>query len=164
MTRGYLEAPNPKLDLVIERTVDAPRELVWKAWTEPERLKKWFTPAPWITKECEVDLRPGGIFRTRLASPEGEESEHVCAYLEVSEHERLIWTNALMPGFRPSSRLGVVPPFTAVIRFEALPRGTKYTAMAIHGAEAHAAKHQELGFYDGWGTVTDQLIALVTKS
>lgn len=67
-------------------------------------------------------------------------------------------------GFSPSSRLGVVPPFTAVIRFEALPRGTKYTAMAIHGAEAHAAKHQGLGFYDGWGTVTDQLIALVTKS
>ena len=50
-----------------------PRELVWKAWTMPEHLKKWFTPAPWQTVECEIDLRPGGIFRTVMRSPEGQD-------------------------------------------------------------------------------------------
>ena len=50
---------NPKLDLVLERTVDVPRELVWAAWTKPEHIVKWFTPAPWVTTHCEIDLRPG---------------------------------------------------------------------------------------------------------
>jgi uncharacterized protein YndB with AHSA1/START domain len=98
-----------------------------------------------------------------MASPEGEESDHVCVYLEVLENERLVWTNALLPGLRPSSRVGEVPPLTAVIRLEPHRRGTLYTATAMHSAAAHAEKHKELGFYEGWGTVTDQLIALVTQ-
>ena len=53
--------PNPKLDLILERVVDVPRELVWKAWTTPEYLIKWFTPEPWKTVDCELDLRPGGL-------------------------------------------------------------------------------------------------------
>ena len=55
---------DPKLDLILEREIDVPPELVWRAWTEPQHLMKWFTPAPWKTVECEIDLRPGGIFRT----------------------------------------------------------------------------------------------------
>ena len=51
---------NPKLDLILERVVDVPREIVWAAWTKPEHIKKWFTPAPWKTVDCEIDLRPGG--------------------------------------------------------------------------------------------------------
>ena len=49
MTRSNVHQPNPRLDLVLERIVDVPRELVWSAWTTPEHLKKWFTPAPWTT-------------------------------------------------------------------------------------------------------------------
>ena len=41
------------------------------AWTHPEHLKRWFTPAPWTTVDCEIDLRPGGIFRTTMRSPDG---------------------------------------------------------------------------------------------
>ena len=55
---------DPRLDLVLERVVDVAPELVWAAWTMPEHVKKWFTPAPWKTVDCEIDLRPGGIFRT----------------------------------------------------------------------------------------------------
>ena len=50
---------DPKTDLVLERVVDVAPELVWKAWTTPEYLKQWFTPAPWKTVGCEIDLRPG---------------------------------------------------------------------------------------------------------
>lgn len=56
----------PELDLVFERTVEVAPELVWMAWTQPEHLKHWFTPAPWTTVDCEIDLRPGGIFRTTM--------------------------------------------------------------------------------------------------
>jgi uncharacterized protein YndB with AHSA1/START domain len=57
---------NPELDLSLERVVDVPTELVWKAWTTPEYLKKWFTPAPWKTVHAEVDLKPGGKFHTLM--------------------------------------------------------------------------------------------------
>src|SRR5689334_4833915 len=78
---------NSKLDLVLERTIDVPRERVWAAWTKPEHIKKWFTPAPWKTVDCEIDLRPGGIFRTVMRSPEGDEHSNAGCYLEIVPNE-----------------------------------------------------------------------------
>ena len=54
--------PNPELDLVLERVVDVPRELLWEAWTTPEKLLPWFCPLPWKTIACEIDLRPAAYF------------------------------------------------------------------------------------------------------
>ena len=101
MTHSRLPQPDPKLDLVLERVVPVPRERVWSAWTTPEHVKQWFTPAPWTTVDCEIDLRPGGIFRTVMRSPEGEEFPNLGCYLEIIPNEKLVWTNALAPGFRP---------------------------------------------------------------
>src|SRR5688572_24596125 len=95
--------PDPRLDLVLERVVAVPPEKVWAAWTRPEHVVKWFTPRPWSTVDCEIDLRPGGIFRTVMRSPEGEDHENVGCFLEVVENRRLIWTDALGPGWRPKS-------------------------------------------------------------
>lgn len=94
------------LDLIFERIVDVPRELIWRAWTRPEHLKPWFCPLPWTTIDCEIDLRPGGIFRTVMRSPEGKQFPNLGCYLEVVENQRLVWTNALAPGFRPASSAG----------------------------------------------------------
>ncbi len=47
-------------ELKLERVVDAPVNLVWRCWTEPEHLRHWFTPKPWLTTECRIDLRAGG--------------------------------------------------------------------------------------------------------
>lgn len=156
MTRTPL-IHNPKLDLVLERVVDVPRELVWKAWTMPEHVAKWFTPKPWYISDCEIDLRPGGIFRTVMHSPEGEQSINLGCYLEVVPNERLVWTDALLPGYRPSHE----PFLTAIITLESQAIGTKYTAMAMHRDEATRQKHEDMGFFDGWGTVLDQLRAYV---
>ena len=154
-----------KHDLVLERFVDVPKELVWAAWTQPEHLKKWFTPAPWTTVDAEIDLRPGGIFRTTMRSPEGQEHGSAGCYLEVIPNERLVWTSALGPGYRPIIKLGGSDSceelyFTAIIRLETQGKGTKYTAIAIHGDEATAKRHKEMGFYEGWGAALDQLVAL----
>lgn len=163
--------PDPKLDLVLERTIDVPRELVWKAWTDPEQLKKWFTPAPWTTTHCEIDLRPGGLFRTVMCSPEGEEMDGGAGcYLEVVPLQRLVWTSALQPGYRPA----VQRPrngdedchdllFTAAILMEPHGAGTKYTAIAIHPDAASCARHEQMGFHDGWGKALEQLVS-VAKS
>lgn len=95
---------NPELDLVLERVVDVPRELVWAAWTTPELLKPWFCPLPWKTVGCEIDLRAGGVFRTVMQSPEGQQFPNIGCYLEIIKNEKLVWTNALEPDFRPANQ------------------------------------------------------------
>lgn len=155
---------DPKLDLVLERIVSVPPELVWAAWTEPEHLVKWFTPVPWTTVECEIDLRPGGIFRTVMRSPEGQDFPNLGCYLEIVTHRRLVWTDVLEPGFRPSRHdPGPHCPFRITAALTLLPhgRGTKYTALVMHKDEASRAHHEAMGFHEGWGTALDQLVAYV---
>ncbi|MBC7645751.1 MAG: SRPBCC family protein [Pseudopedobacter sp.] len=158
MINSTLEAVNPKLnprlDLVIERTLEVSPERVWAAWTQPELLKKWFAPAPWSTVDCEIDLRPGGQMRTTMRSPEGQDFPGVGCYLEVVEKERLVFTDALTPGYRPSS----APFFTAVITLEPYGTGTQYRVVAMHADEATRDKHEEMGFEKGWNQCLDQLI------
>jgi len=150
-------AHDPELDLVLERVVDVPPELVWKAWTEPEHLKRWFAPAPWSVADCQIDLRPGGVFRTVMRSPEGEEFPGTGCYLEVVEHRRLAFTDALLPGFRPAPDAF----FTAVVSLEPEGNGTRYVARALHRDREGRDRHEAMGFLSGWSTCLDQLVALV---
>ena len=158
---------DPKLDLQFEREVDLPREIIWQAWTTPALLKHWFTPAPWKTVDCEIDLRPGGIFSTLMQSPEGQQFPNVGCYLEIVPHKKLVWTNALAPGYRPAqpaaATLGDEFFFTAVIALETQGSGTKYTARVIHGNEEARNKHEGMGFEAGWGKAFEQLVACVRK-
>ncbi|NGZ84919.1 SRPBCC family protein [Duganella aceris] len=145
-----------KLDLVFERDVDIAPELIWAAWTKPEHLVHWFTPVPWKTLEAECDVRPGGLFRSVMAGPNGERHENIGTYLEVVAHRRLCWTDALGPGYRPTSNAFV----TAVVSMEPLPGGgTRYIACARHKDEATVQAHIAMGFKDGWGKALDQLVA-----
>lgn len=163
--------PNPELDLMFERVVDVPRELVWAAWTTPEKLKPWFCPLPWLTIDCEIDLKPGGIFRTVMQSPEGQDFPNLGCYLEVIPNERLVWTNAVEPGFRPANqpvetRGHECAEFmmTAVISLEPHEKGTKYTALVMHTNKEDRVKHEKMGFQEGWGAVLDQLVAMIKSS
>ena len=151
---------DPRLDLVLERVVDVPPELVWAAWTVPAHIKQWFTPAPWKTVDCEIDLRPGGIFRTVMRSPEGQDITNVGCFLEIVPNRKLVWTLALQPGYRPSDPTFDVPAFTAIITLEPHENGTKYTALVLHKDEADRQKHDAMGFQEGWGKALDQLVAL----
>jgi uncharacterized protein YndB with AHSA1/START domain len=149
---------DPNLDLKLERTVDVKPELVWAAWTKPELLMKWFCPKPWSVSDCELDLRPSGIFRTTMRSPEGQEFPNVGCYLEVVPNRKLVFTDALLPGFRPAAKSFM----TGVVLFEPLgDGGTKYTAYALHNSEAARIEHEQMGFADGWGKAWEQLVELV---
>jgi uncharacterized protein YndB with AHSA1/START domain len=159
MSKANAYQPNPKTDLVFERIVEVPPEKVWAAWTTPEMLLQWFTPAPWKTIACEIDLRPGGKFRTTMISPEGQEFPNSGCYLEVVRNEKLVWTDALEEGYRPSA----TPFFTCILTFEAHGKGTQYRAVAIHKDEEGCKKHETMGFQEGWGKALEQLVALVGK-
>ena len=152
-----------KLDLVLERTIDAPLELVWQAYTNPDHLKKWFAPRPYEITECELDPRPGGIFRIRMVGPDGFDTGHGTpgCVLEAVEGKKLSWTSVLSPGFRPNELAAEgceSLAMTAVVTFEDLGNGkTAYKAVAMHKDEADREKHEAMGFQEGWGTVAGQL-------
>jgi uncharacterized protein YndB with AHSA1/START domain len=148
---------DPKLDLVLQRNIDVPVELVWKAWTTPEHLRHWFAPKPWTITACDIDLRPGGALNFTMRSPTGEEYPNSQCYLEVAPLERLITTDTLQGGYRPS----VKPFFTAVLELARSGNGTRYTAMAIHGDPTARKQHEEMGFHDGWGTVASQMVEYI---
>jgi uncharacterized protein YndB with AHSA1/START domain len=165
-THAWPPQADPNLDLVLERVVDVTPGQVWTAWTTPKQLMKWFTPKPWQTVECEIDLRPGGAFRTVMRSPEGQDYPNVGCYLEVVPQQRLAWTSALAPAFRPRAADAgpeMDLPFTAVISLAAQGRGTKYTALVMHADPAARERHAKMGFHEGWGKALEQLVATVRQ-
>ena len=149
-------------DLVLERTLDAPIDLVWRAYTDPDHLKQWFAPLPYRITECELDLKPGGIFRIRMTGPDGFDTGHGNAgcVLEVVEGRRFSWTSALGPGYRPAEMGEGCEsfPMTAIATFEDTGNGTTaYRVVALHKNAADMEMHEKMGFQDGWGTTADQL-------
>ena len=144
------------LDLAIERLVPLRPAQLYAGWTRPELIKRWFCPAPWSVSDCEVDLRPGGLFRTVMRSPEGKEFPNLGCWLEIVPERRLVWTDALQPGFRPAPE----PFITGVIDFLPEGTGTRYRARALHASAAARDRHAAMGFAEGWNKALDQLIAL----
>jgi len=146
-------------DLILTRVIDAPREQVFRAWTEPELLKKWFAPAPWTTPKVETDVRAGGSSLVVMRSPEGEDMPCPGVYLEVVENERLVITDAYTKAWEPSEK----PFMTTILTFEDLGGKTRYTARVRHWSIADREEHEQMGFHEGWALCTEQLAALVEK-
>ena len=141
-----------------------PRRLVWRAWTEPETLVKWFCPRPWEAVGCEMDLRPGGRFATVMRSPEGVEVAGANCYLLVEPERRLVWTSALTPGFRPHAQPTSDADFvfTADLTLADEAGGTRYRAHVMHATAKARKRHEDLGFQDGWSAALDQLVETMT--
>lgn len=158
MNTPLVDAPNAALDLTLDRLVDLPVERLWAAWTEPDHLVRWFTPAPWRTVACEIDLRPGGRFRTRMQGPAGEAFDNLGCYLVVEAPHRLVWTGALLPGYRP--RPAGPEPFlmTAELRFSTEGGRSRYQAHVLHADEEARRRHEQMGFEAGWSRALEQLI------
>jgi uncharacterized protein YndB with AHSA1/START domain len=147
-------------DLAIERILEAPRALVWRAWTSPELMRLWWAPRPYQTPECALELKPGGRFYTRMTGPDGFDTAGESCVLEVVEGERIVWSNALLPGWRPAGATEDCGgfPFTAVFTFEDSGEGrTLYRARTMHRNQAERDTHADMGFEQGWGICADQL-------
>jgi uncharacterized protein YndB with AHSA1/START domain len=150
--------PKPLNDreLVLTRLIDAPREKLFRCWTEPELMKQWFAPLPWTTAKAEIDLRPGGSSLIVMRSPEGQEFPSPGVVLDVVKNERLVFTDAYTKAWEPSQK----PFMTAIVTFEDEGGKTRYTARARHWTVADREQHEKMGFHEGWGQCADQLAAL----
>jgi uncharacterized protein YndB with AHSA1/START domain len=159
-----LSAPDPKAssadrELVLTRLIDAPREKLYRAWTDPALLKQWFAPAPWTTPVAELDVRPGGASLIVMRGPDGKEFPNRGVYLEVVPNERLVFTDAYCAAWEPSQK----PFMTVIVTFEEEAGRTRYAARVRHWTIEDRKAHEEMGFHTGWGQCADQLAALVAR-
>jgi uncharacterized protein YndB with AHSA1/START domain len=153
---------NPDLDLGIDRIIHAPRKQVWDAWTDPANLAQWWIPAPMRCRVERLDVQPGGAFVTSMSDDGDTFVPHLNAcFLVVDEYERIVFTNSIDSEWRPASPAPVAITAEVVLRDH--PDGTDYRVIVRHGDPAARARHAELGFADGWGTVTAQLAQLAEK-
>lgn len=145
-------------ELVLSRVIRAPRERVFALWTK--QLPAWWGPHGMTTPVCEMDLRPGGVFRTVMRAPDGTEYPTRGIFLEVVPNERVVFTDAFDPGWLPHPEAF----FTGIVTFDALPGNkTRYTARALHWTVANREKHEQMGFHHGWGESLDRLVALLNN-
>lgn len=149
------DADDPR-DLVLTRLIPAPRRALWRAWTEPELVKRWFAPKPYTTPVVELDLRPGGSNLIVMRSPDGQDLPNRGVYLEVVPDTRLVVTDAYRSAWVPSEK----PFLTVILTFADEAGGTRYTARARHWTLEDRQAHEAMGFEQGWGICADQLTEL----
>ncbi len=153
---------NPDLDLGFDRVVRASRADVWNAWTDPALLASWWLPAPMKCRVEQLDAVAGGAFVTSMSEDGIDFVPHVDAcFLAVDAGERIVFTTAVDSRWRPAAPDPVT--MTAEITLHDHPDGTDYRVLVRHGDAASRARHEELGFFDGWGAVTQQLAGLVER-
>ena len=138
-------------ELVLTRLIDAPREKLYRAWTDAELLKQWFAPKPWTTPQAELDVRPGGASLVVMRSPDGNDMPCPGVYLEVVPNQRLVFTDAYTSTWQPSQK----PFMTVILTFEDEGGKTRYTARVRHWTVADREAHEKMGFHHGWGQCAD---------
>lgn len=151
---------NPELDLTVQRVIRAPRASVWKAWTTPALLARWWVPAPTQARVEQLEVRPGGAFVTSMSDDGRAFVPHTDGlFIVVEEQQRLVFTNAIDSSWHPTTPQPVA--MTAEIIFGEHPEGTDYRAIVRHADPQARQQHADLGFFDGWGAVTAALAELV---
>ncbi len=147
MTPTAEPASTSDRELVLTRLIDAPREKLFGAWTDPDLLKQWFAPLPYTTPVAELEVRPGGANLIVMRGPDGNDMPIRGIYLEIVEYERLVFTDAYTTAWEPSQK----PFMTVIVTFEDEGGKTRYTARVRHWTVADREAHEKMGFHEGWG-------------
>lgn len=158
MTAYIPAADKLKGELVITRVFDAPPDIVFKAWTDPKQMEQWWGPDCFTNPVCELDPRPGGVWRIIMRAPDGMEYECGGVYREVVKPERLVFTNNAYDREGQSLLEGVTS-----VTFAAQGGKTKLTLETrVVGLVSYAAQ-MLAGMEAGWNQSLDRLAGLVAK-
>jgi uncharacterized protein YndB with AHSA1/START domain len=142
-------------ELVISRVFDAPRSLVFKAWSDPEHLAHWWGPKDFTLPACTIDFRPGGAYRFHMRSPEGADHWLRGVYREIAEPERLAFTFAWKDAEGKPGHETLV-----TVTFAELGGKTQLTMrQAVFESFAARTEHQS-----GWAECLDRLAAYLARA
>jgi uncharacterized protein YndB with AHSA1/START domain len=145
-------------ELVITRIFDAPRELVFKAWTDPKHVAQWWGPKGFTNPVCEMDVRPGGALRIVMRAPDGAEHPTKGVFREVVEPERLVFTNVAVDAQGNHLLEGLT-----TVTFAEQGGKTKLTVRTSAAGLVAEAAQMLAGMEEGWTQSQDRLEAyLVT--
>lgn len=158
-------------EVVITRVFDAPRSLVFAAWTQAEHLARWWGPEDFSNPVCELDLRPGGSYRIVMEGPDGARYPMKGEYLEVAPEERIVYTNDMSEMsaswhdmVQADRAAGSAAPHvhaTTAVDFEDLDARTRVTVRMTFVDEALRDAHVRVGMNEGWGQSFDRLDTLL---
>ena len=153
-------------DIVIIRIFDAPRALVFRAWTRPEHLMRWWAPKGCTTPVCKVDLRPGGKFHYCMRLPEGREIWGVGLYREIVEPERIVYTDC----FADAEGNPVSPEHYGMSPGHPMESLVTVTFAELDGRTKLTLRHaipepvvERAGTEQGWGEMLDRLAAELAR-
>ncbi len=137
-------------DLRMTRVFDAPRALVFEAWTKAEHVSKWFAPAPLTIPRCELDFRPGGAFRLVMRTPDGTEFPMDAVFREIVTNERIVFEGPIHGGV-------IV---TSTVTFTERDGKTTVEAHQVYSKASDATR----GAHAGWTATLDQLGRFVGRA
>jgi uncharacterized protein YndB with AHSA1/START domain len=160
-------------DFVISRVFDAPRDLVWKALTEPERMKQWWGPKGFTAIVSDMDFRVGGTYHYALKSPAGESMWGRMRYREIAPPERIVFINSFSDEAGGVTRHPLAPTWPlemlSIFTFEEMPDGK--TRFTVRWSPYNATEEEQKTFdagHDsmrgGWGGTLDQLAAYLATA
>jgi len=144
-------------EIVITRVFNAPRELVFKAWTEPKHIEQWWGPQGFTTRVTEMDLRPGGQWRYVMISPDGTEYPAKGIFREIVPPERIVTSDEFDEGFEQVVNADLPQGIVMTAVFEDLNSKTKLTLQILHATAEDRRKHEEMGVIAGWNSSFDCL-------
>jgi uncharacterized protein YndB with AHSA1/START domain len=142
-----------KKEITITRIINAPRELVFKAWIDPKHLKEWWGPKGFTNPSCELDVRPGGKIRIHMSSPQFPDHWMGGEFLEIKEPEKLVFVSRAFEDEKGNWGLEGVN----TILFEDMGGKTKIT---VHAALMKLSPEYTFaadGMNDGWSQSIDKL-------
>ena len=168
-----MDERNDLQEFVITRVFDAPRELVWKAFTEPQRMKEWWGPKGVTITRSEMDLRPGGSYHYAMRTPDGNTMWGKFVYREITPPSRMVFVNSFSDEAGGVTRHPMAPNWPlemlSIFSFEEEEGGkTRFTVRwsPLNASEeeraAFAAGHASM--QQGWGGTLDKLAAFLAKA
>jgi uncharacterized protein YndB with AHSA1/START domain len=148
-------------EFVMERILDAPRELVFQAWSDPKHLEQWWGPKGWTLPVCKMDFRPGGVWHYCMRGPEGEEGWGKAVYREIVEPERIVYVDSFADA--EGNALEGMPETVITVTFTEQAGKTKLTSRAQFASAADLETTLGMGMAEGLSETWDRLEEYLAK-
>jgi uncharacterized protein YndB with AHSA1/START domain len=154
----------PGSELVIKRIFDAPRELVWKAWTDPDHFKRWWGPKYFTAPFCKMDFQVGGTYLNCMRSPEGQDYWSTGIYKEIIPMERIVFTDSFADAegnVVPATYYGMSPDFPlemlVTVTFEDFDGKTKLTLKHVGMPLGETSEQAGAGWNESFDKLAESL-------